>query len=43
MNPEKVTPPEPKINPFDGLYHNADGSRDFSTGGKVRGVNLWLP
>jgi hypothetical protein len=28
-----------KINKFDGLVHNADGTKDFSDGGKVAGVN----
>ena len=39
---DPVKPVEkPKINPYDGLFHNVDGSKDFSTGGKVGGVNNW--
>lgn len=30
-----------KINQFDGLIHNADGTKDFPDGGKVGGVNLY--
>ena len=25
----------------DGLYHNADGTKDFANGGKVHGVNVF--
>ena len=42
VNPEKAPVPEKKLNPWDGLYHNADGTKDFSTGGKVGGVNNWI-
>ena len=42
VNPEKAPEPVKKLNPWTGLYHNEDGSRDFSTGGKVGGVNNWI-
>ena len=42
VNSEKAPEPVRKLNPWDGLYHNADGTKDFSTGGKVGGVNNWI-
>jgi len=31
-----------KLNKYDGLIHNDDGSKEFVEGGKVGGVNTWL-
>ena len=30
-----------RMNEFDGLVHNADGSREFVDGSSVAGVNNW--
>lgn len=40
-NPETVPEPVRKLNPWTGLYHNDDGTKDFPDGKRVGGVNKY--